>query len=84
MRGDRIASGLPLFPVHAGARELGIRCHRGETLVDAIHAESEARRELPIEPTYTGARLAVARDLNIVLSRADDGKLNLTTEAGGA
>ena len=26
-------------------------------------------RELPIEPTYTGARLAVARDLSIVLSR---------------
>src|SRR5215470_19041824 len=41
-------------------------------------------RELPIEPTYTGARLAVARDLSIVLSRADDGKLTLTTEAGGA
>ncbi len=28
-------------------------------------------RELPIEPTYAGARLAVARDLSIVLSRAD-------------
>lgn len=41
-------------------------------------------RELPIEPTYTGARLAVARDLSIVLSRTDDGKLTLTTEAGGA
>ena len=41
-------------------------------------------RELPIEPTYTGARLAVARDLSIVLSRAEDGKLTLTTEASGA
>ena len=41
-------------------------------------------RELPIEPTYTGMRLAVARDLSIVLSRSDDGKLELTTEAGGA
>jgi pyrimidine operon attenuation protein/uracil phosphoribosyltransferase len=41
-------------------------------------------RELPIEPTYTGARLAVARDLSIVLSRAPDGRLALTTEAGGA
>lgn len=41
-------------------------------------------RELPIEPTYTGARLAVARDLSIVLSRAADGRLALTTEAGGA
>jgi len=41
-------------------------------------------RELPIEPTYTGARLAVARDLSIVLSRAEDGGLTLTTEAGGA
>ena len=26
-------------------------------------------RELPIEPTYCGARLAVARDLSVVLSR---------------
>ena len=41
-------------------------------------------RELPIEPTYTGARLAVARDLSVVLSRTDDGTLTLTTEAGGA
>ena len=41
-------------------------------------------RELPIEPTYTGARLAVARDLSVVLSRTADGTLALTTEAGGA
>ena len=41
-------------------------------------------RELPIEPTYTGARLAVARDLSIVLSREEGGKLKLTTEASGA
>ena len=41
-------------------------------------------RELPIEPTYTGARLAVARNLSVVLSRADDGKLTLATEAPGA
>ena len=41
-------------------------------------------RELPIEATYAGARLAVARDLSIVLSRAPDGRLALTTEAGGA
>ena len=42
-------------------------------------------RELPIEATYTGAQLAVARNLSIVLSRADDGKLTLDVEpAGGA
>ena len=41
-------------------------------------------RELPIEPTYTGARLVVARELSIVLSRGADGRLALTTEAGGA
>ena len=41
-------------------------------------------RELPIEPTYAGARLAVARDLSIVLSRAPDGRLALSPEAGGA
>ena len=37
-------------------------------------------RELPIEPTYTGARLAVARDLSIVLSQDDKGKLSLGVE----
>ena len=39
-------------------------------------------RELPIEPTYCGARLAVARDLSIVLSR-DDGRLRLSAEKLG-
>lgn len=34
-------------------------------------------RELPIEATYVGARLAVARDLSIVVSQADDGRLTL-------
>jgi pyrimidine operon attenuation protein/uracil phosphoribosyltransferase len=38
-------------------------------------------RELPIEPTYTGARLAVARDLSIVLSRDAAGKLALGVES---
>ena len=38
-------------------------------------------RELPIEPTYTGARLAVARNLSIVLSRDAGGRLSLSTEA---
>lgn len=37
-------------------------------------------RELPVEPTYCGARLAVASDLSIVLSR-DAGTLALTVEA---
>jgi pyrimidine operon attenuation protein/uracil phosphoribosyltransferase len=41
-------------------------------------------RELPIEATYTGVRLAVARDLSVVLSRAADGTLALATEAAGA
>ena len=42
-------------------------------------------RELPIEATYAGARLAVARGLSLVLSRADDGRLALAAEpAGGA
>jgi len=41
-------------------------------------------RELPIEATYTGARLAVARDLSVVLSRAVDGRLALSAEAAGA
>ena len=38
-------------------------------------------RELPIEATYAGARLAVARDVSIVLSRAADGRLVLAAEA---
>jgi pyrimidine operon attenuation protein/uracil phosphoribosyltransferase len=37
-------------------------------------------RELPIEPTYTGARLAVARDVNIVLARDAAGRFDLSTE----
>src|SRR5512143_1809238 len=45
-------------------------------------------RELPIEPTYAGTRLTVARDTSIVLSRGADGRLELTAEkaagAGGA
>jgi len=42
-------------------------------------------RELPVEPTYTGARLAVARDLTVALSRDADGVLALAIEraAGG-
>lgn len=36
-------------------------------------------RELPIEPTYCGARVAVAKDLSIVLSR-DEGILALAVE----
>ena len=41
-------------------------------------------RELPIEATYAGVRLAVARDLSVVLSRAADGTLVLGTEAADA
>lgn len=36
-------------------------------------------RELPIEATYVGVRLVVARDVSIVLSRAPDGALVLGT-----
>ena len=38
-------------------------------------------RELPIEATYVGARLGVARDASIVLQRRDDGGLALSLEA---
>jgi len=41
-------------------------------------------RELPIEAAYAGVRLAVARNLSIVLSRNGEGKLLLGTEASGA
>jgi pyrimidine operon attenuation protein/uracil phosphoribosyltransferase len=41
-------------------------------------------RELPVEATYAGARLAVARELSVVLSRGADGRLLLSTEAVGA
>jgi len=37
-------------------------------------------RELPIEPTYTGVRLAVAHDLSIVLARSGAGLLSLDVE----
>jgi pyrimidine operon attenuation protein/uracil phosphoribosyltransferase len=41
-------------------------------------------RELPIEATYTGARLAVARDVSIVLSCDAEGRLELAAESGHA
>jgi pyrimidine operon attenuation protein/uracil phosphoribosyltransferase len=41
-------------------------------------------RELPIEATYAGARLVVARNLSVVLSRDAGGTLALTAEASGA
>jgi pyrimidine operon attenuation protein/uracil phosphoribosyltransferase len=40
-------------------------------------------RELPIEPTYVGARLSVARDLSIVLQRHIDGSLEFSVEPAG-
>ncbi|MBS0320724.1 MAG: bifunctional pyr operon transcriptional regulator/uracil phosphoribosyltransferase PyrR [Proteobacteria bacterium] len=40
-------------------------------------------RELPIEATYVGARVAVARDLTVALSRGDDGRLALAFERSG-
>jgi len=41
-------------------------------------------RELPIDADYVGARLAVARDLSIVLSRDDDRLLLAVEPAGGS
>ena len=38
-------------------------------------------RELPIDPDYVGARLVVARDLSIVLSKDPGGTLSLAVEA---
>ena len=41
-------------------------------------------RELPIEATYVGARVAVARDVSVVLNRHLDGGLELTVEPAGS
>ena len=41
-------------------------------------------RELPIEATWVGARVAVARELSIVLDRAQDGRLTLSVEPAGS
>ncbi len=41
-------------------------------------------RELPIEATYVGARIAAARDLSIVLNRAPDARLTLSVEPAGS
>jgi pyrimidine operon attenuation protein/uracil phosphoribosyltransferase len=41
-------------------------------------------RELPIEATWVGARVAVARELSIVLDRAQDGRLALSVESAGS
>jgi pyrimidine operon attenuation protein/uracil phosphoribosyltransferase len=41
-------------------------------------------RELPIEAAYVGARVAVARDLSIVLNRHPDARLELSVEPAGS
>jgi len=41
-------------------------------------------RELPVEPTYCGVRLAVARHLNLVLSRDQAGRFALAAEPAAA
>ena len=41
-------------------------------------------RELPVEATYVGSRLAVARNLSVVLSRDAEGMLALSTEGSSA
>ena len=41
-------------------------------------------RELPIEPTYCGARIAVVGERSVVLNRNDDGRLALSLESTGA
>jgi pyrimidine operon attenuation protein/uracil phosphoribosyltransferase len=41
-------------------------------------------RELPIQPTYSGAQVEIAPDVSVVLLRAEDGRLSLTTEPAGA
>jgi pyrimidine operon attenuation protein/uracil phosphoribosyltransferase len=40
-------------------------------------------RELPIEPTYCGARVAVVSDRNVALNRGEDGRLSLGLEPAG-
>lgn len=40
-------------------------------------------RELPIEPTYCGTRIAVVSDRNVVLNRGADGRLSLGLEPVG-
>lgn len=40
-------------------------------------------RELPIEPTYVGARMIVARDMSIVLGKDQRGQLALSLEPSG-
>ena len=48
--------------------------------VDLAVLVDRGGRELPIEATYVGARLTVARDLSIVLARDAGGRLSLTAE----
>jgi pyrimidine operon attenuation protein/uracil phosphoribosyltransferase len=52
--------------------------------VDLAVLVDRGGRELPIEAAWTGVRLAVARNLSIVLSRGADGRLVLGAEGGDA
>ena len=56
---------------------------RPETIELAVLID-RGGRELPIEATWVGARVAVGRDLSIVLDRGDDGRLALSVEQAGS
>lgn len=56
---------------------------RPETIELAVLVD-RGGRELPIEATYVGARVAVARDLSIVLNRRPDDRLTLSVESAGS
>jgi pyrimidine operon attenuation protein/uracil phosphoribosyltransferase len=56
---------------------------RPETIELAVLVD-RGGRELPIEATYVGARVAVARDLSIVLNRRPDARLELSVESAGS
>jgi pyrimidine operon attenuation protein/uracil phosphoribosyltransferase len=56
---------------------------RPETIELAVLVD-RGGRELPIEATYVGVRVAVARDLSVVLNRHLDGRFELSVEPAGS
>ena len=69
---------LAIFVIimHVFATALGSRLRARADRINAF----ESSCELPIEATYVGARVALARDDTVVLSRDPGGTLSLRVE----
>ncbi len=79
MRGA-VAFDAKFVGIYSGGAWIELFDYGRPAVVELAVLVDRGGRELPIEATYSGARLAVARDVSIVLSRTADGRLALAAE----